>query len=128
MTQEGETASLHIVAGQQESPDDSQDGQQKCLGDGTPIPKGMTKSAFKKQRRQEAWQAATLERKAIMKEKRKQKDRKKKQQRRELPQEEQAEQRRLRNLHERNKRPFRANVVVDCGFDELMTDKVSQKD
>ncbi|PWN28038.1 hypothetical protein BDZ90DRAFT_231805 [Jaminaea rosea] len=124
-------AAASPVASGSESPQEQQQQQQQFLGDGTPIPIGMTKSAFKKQRRKEAWEAGKADRRAASKEKRKAKERSKKEDRAAMsPEQRQAlreasAKERLEHINARrqSKGPFGANVVIDCAFDELMTDK-----
>lgn len=111
-----------------------EDGVVRTLGDGTPIPPGMTKSAFKKARRRADWEAGRDDRKAAAKEKRKEKEQARKAERQAMSAEERAalheqqlKQTRENRLARRmSKGPFGANVVIDCAFDELMTDREIQ--
>ena len=90
----------------------------------------MTKSALKRQRRQEAWQANKLARRAAEKDKRKQKQ----QQIRDLVQRGVIEKPTDTPSHlkkqkqkelAKDKSPHPARVCIDLDFDKLMSDKVS---
>lgn len=100
------------------------------LGDGTPIPIGLTKSGFKKQRRREAWESGKDERKSAAREKKREKAQARRQHNRELPEDEKLarRQRMAADIQRRKtqRKPFPANIVLDSGFDELMTEKVSR--
>ncbi|CAO1629948.1 unnamed protein product [Jaminaea pallidilutea] len=97
------------------------------LGDGTPIPIGLTKSGFKKQRRREAWESGKDERKSAAREKKREKAQARRQHNRELPEDEKLarRQRMAADIKRRKtqRKPFPANIVLDSGFDELMTEK-----
>lgn len=99
---------------------------------GAPPPSSppMTKSALKRQRRQEAWQANKLARRAAEKDKRKQKL----QQTRELVAQGLIEkpadsptQRKKQKRREigKEKEPHPATLCIDLDFDKLMSDKVT---
>lgn len=94
------------------------------LGDGTVVPPGMTKSAFKKQRRKDAWDAARDERRAANRQKRREKVQAQRKHWKELSEEERAALKREKKMLKHHTQTFGANVVIDCAFDELMTDRV----
>ncbi|CAO1632813.1 unnamed protein product [Parajaminaea phylloscopi] len=99
-------------------------GEQQRLGDGTLVPAGMTKSAFKKLRRKEAWDASKEERRAANRQKRRAKVRKQRDEWRGLPEDEKVVRRKEKKIHQRQRTaPFGANIVIDCSFDELMSER-----
>lgn len=96
--------------------------QQQYLGDGTPIPLNMSKSAYKRQLKKESWEASKGDRRA--KEKEKKKEKRAAAQERKLEEAKEADGALQEPQPPRKKRrAFKAKVVIDMGFDELMTDK-----
>lgn len=95
----------------------------RTTGNGIPIPEGISKSAFKRQLKKEEREAGKEARKDFIREKRAaQKERQKDKKKQERQLREQTGGERPAKVQ-----PFKARVVIDCGFDELMSDKVSRE-
>lgn len=101
-----------------EAPENDQSDQKRKR---SPVPEGMTRNAYKKQKKQAEWDAGKAERKAMLKEK----DRNKKLARRAaraagdnipLTPEEVAKKKKGKSTL------VPITFIVDCGFDELMTE------
>ncbi|ODV63000.1 tRNA (guanine(9)-N(1))-methyltransferase ASCRUDRAFT_74426 [Ascoidea rubescens DSM 1968] len=101
---------------------------------GNVIPEGMTKSQWKKQQRKLRWAEKKSDFKEKRKEKRKQQKENKKIQRKELLSKiesgEKVDTELLESLQKKQRpkdnpdqKPLNSNLIIDCGFDELMTER-----